>query len=121
MKYALRAEKMAASALRAGSTLSPTLLSSTVAIRYEVRCTFVDTDSGAKVQCPLSVFLSANYNQAAVFVQFCSVRDIDCSGGQVSKTYFSMIDHLDSLHLHLTKDQDTLSVVKKYPKHLHFC
>ena len=33
-----------------------------------------------------------------------SVRDIDCSGGQVSKTYFSMIDHLDSLHLHLTKD-----------------
>ena len=53
------------------------VLSSRVAIRYEVRCTFVDTDSGAKVQCPLSVFLSANYNQAAVFVllensQFCS-------------------------------------------------
>ena len=23
-----------------------------------------------------------------------SVRDIDCSGGQVSKNYFSMIDHL---------------------------
>ena len=83
------------------------VLSSRVAIRYEVRCTFVDTHSGAKVQCPLSVFLCANYNQAAVFVlleNHNSVRDIDCSSGQVSKTYFSMIDHLDSLHLHLTKD-----------------
>ena len=53
------------------------VLSSRVAIRYEVHRTFVDTHSGAKVQCPLSVFLSANYNQAAVFVllensQFCS-------------------------------------------------